>query len=163
MILRFRGCVSDPQDIPGGMPQGTLLGVILYILYINPVGFPSETTIKISDTLHKYWSVLDTIPDLPTNMETLPPTVQSIKFMDDATLQETINLSTKLATNHDCSGPLPSWELGPTQKSGLVLRAQNTELQQQINTIKHLSDSREMALNTSKTCLFIVNFTKKLG
>ena len=42
MILRFRGCTADPRDMPGGMPQGTLLGVILYILYINPVGFPSE-------------------------------------------------------------------------------------------------------------------------
>ena len=131
MILRFRGCVADPKDIPGGMPQGTLLGVILYILYINPVGFPSEITISISDFLHDYWSVLDTIPDLPTRSETLPPTVQSIKFMDDATIQEKINLKTELATNLDCSGPLPSWELDPNQKNGLVLPAQNTELQSQ--------------------------------
>ena len=108
MILRFRGCVSDPKDIPGGMPQGTLLGVILYILYINPVGFPSEITISISDLLHDYWIVLDTIPDLPTNSETLPPTVQSTKFMDDATIQEKVNLKTELATNLDQPGPLPS-------------------------------------------------------
>ena len=103
--------------------------VDLYILYINPVGFPSEITIKISDTLHDYWSVLDTIPVLPTNMENLPPTVQSIKFMDDATIQETINLKTELATNRDQSGPLSSWEFGPNQKNGLVLPAENTELQ----------------------------------
>ena len=160
MILRFRGCVSDPQDIPGGMPQGTLLGVILYILYINPVGFPSEATIKISDVLHDYWNVLDSVPTLPTNTATLPLTIQSVKFMDDATLQETINLKTQLATNLDRSGPLPSWELGPTQTNCLVLPKQNTELQHQIEIIKHLSDSREMALNTSKTCIFIVNFTK---
>ena len=108
MILRFRGCVSDPKDIPGGMPQGTLLGVILYILYINPVGFPSKITISISDLLHDYWIVLDTIPDLPTNSETLPPTVQSTKFMDDATIQEKVNLKTELATNLDQPGPLPS-------------------------------------------------------
>ena len=160
MILRFRGCVSDPEDIPGGMPQGTLLGVILYILYINPVGFPSESTIKISDVLHEYWNILDNVPTLSTSTATLPPTVQSVKFMDDATLQETINLKTQLATSLDRSGPLPSWELGPTQQNGLVLPKQNTELQHQIATIKQLSDSREMALNTSKTCLFIVNFTK---
>ena len=54
MILRFRGCSSNPKDMPGGMPQGTLLGVILYILYINPVGFPSEITTVISDILHEY-------------------------------------------------------------------------------------------------------------
>ena len=63
MILRFRGCSSDPEDMPGGMPQGTLLGVILYILYINPVGFPSEITMTISDTVHKYWEALEDIPE----------------------------------------------------------------------------------------------------
>ena len=154
MILRFRGCSSDPEDLPGGMPQGTLLGVILYILYINPVGFPSEVTVNISDTLHNYWQVLDYIPELLPNHETLPEATQSIKFMDDATIQEKIDLTTHLATNLDRSGPLPSWE-----RSGKVLPKQNTFLQNEIQTIKHLSDSREMVLNSGKTCLFIVNFT----
>ena len=116
MILRFRGCSSDPEDIPGGMPQGTLLGVILYILYINPVGFPAEVTIKISNLIHHYWKTLDDIPETPANDDTLPDTMQSIKFMDDATLQEAINLSTELACNKDRSGPLPYWELGSKQE-----------------------------------------------
>ena len=94
MILRFRGCSSDPEDLPGGMPQGTLLGVILYILYINPVGYPAEITIKISEVLHKYWEILDEIPNVPNNTDTLPDTTQSIKFMDDASLQESVNLLT---------------------------------------------------------------------
>ena len=84
--------------------------------YINPVGLPSECTIKISDDLHDYWNILDSVPPLPTNTATLPPSIQSVKFMDDATLQETINLKTQLATNLDRSGPLASWELGPTQQ-----------------------------------------------
>ena len=149
------------EDMPGGMPQGTLLGVILYILYINPVGFPAEATIKISDVLHDYWKVLDEIPELPPNVNILPSTVQSIKFMDDATLQETINLKNELATNRDRSGPLPLWEIGIKQLNGKVLPKENSLLQAQIDTIKELSDSREMSLNTDKTCLFIVNFTHK--
>ena len=36
MILRFRNCCSSSKCMPGGCPQGTLIGVILYILYINP-------------------------------------------------------------------------------------------------------------------------------
>ena len=97
------------------MPQGTFLGVILYILYINPVGYPGEITIDIGDTLHKYWEVLDEIPHLLQNDETLPTTLQSIKFMDDATLQEKIDLTTELASNIDRSGPLPFWESSSTQ------------------------------------------------
>ena len=46
MILRFRNCCSDPKCTSGGCPQGTLIGVILYILYINPVGYPREITIQ---------------------------------------------------------------------------------------------------------------------
>ena len=161
MILRFRGCSSDPEDMPGGMPQGTLLGVILYILYINPVGFPAEATINISEDIHEYWKVLDNVPTIPPNDHTLPDSVQSIKFMDDATLQERINLTRELATNCDRSGPLPFWELGLQQDNGKVLPKSNSELQNQIDLIKELSDQREMSLNTDKTCLFVVNFTHK--
>ena len=161
MILRFRGCSSDPKDMPGGMPQGTLLGVILYILYINPVGFPGEVTTKISDTLHQYWNPLHNVPDPTQNYETLPPSIQSIKFMDDATLQEKVNLNTELASNLDRHGPLPFWELGVKQMSGKVLPATNSLLQHQISLIKDLSDQREMSLNADKTCLFVVNFSMK--
>ena len=87
MILRFRGCSSNAKDMLGGMPQGTLLGVILYILYINPVGYPAEVTIKISETLHNYWEVLEDIPNIVIGDEVLPETIQSVKFMDDTTVQ----------------------------------------------------------------------------
>ena len=83
------------------------------------------------------------------------------KFMDVATLQEVVNLETELATNHDRSGPLPSWELGSQQTNGKVLPSSNSKLQTEIEIIKHLSDQREMSLNSDKTCLFIVNFTLK--
>ena len=145
MILRFRGCSSNPKDMPGGMPQGTLLGVILYILYINPVGFPSEITTDISDILHKYWEVLDDIPAPVSNYETLPETLQSIKFMDDATVQEVIDLPPNLEYIH--------------ADDELVLQKENTKLQNQIEKIKKLSDEREMSLNSGKTFLLIINFT----
>ena len=78
--------------------------------------------------------------------------------MDDATLQEKINLKNDLATNIDRSGPLPCWELGAKQVNGKVLPKENSLLQLKINKIKQLSDSREMTLNTSKTCLFHPTF-----
>ena len=145
MIVRFRGCSSSPKPLPGGMPQGTLLGVILYILFIKPVGFPSEITIEISNIVHKYWETLDNFPSPSTPSATLPATLQSIKFMDDATVQEAINLTTNLVPSND----------GLTK----ILPKENTLLQTQLNHIKKVSDDREMSLNNDKTCLFIVNFT----
>ena len=63
--------------------------------------------------------------------------------MDDATVQERIDLETQLVSNLD----------------GNFLPKPNTELQKQIDTIKNISDEREMSRNSDKTCLFILNFT----
>jgi hypothetical protein len=101
------------------------------------------------------------VHEIQLNDDALPTTVQSIKFMDDATLQEAVNLTSEVATNKDRSGPLPFWELGLKQPCGKVLPKNNSLLQNQIEIIKYLSDRREMALNTDKTCLFIVIFTFK--
>ena len=145
MIVRFRGCSSLHNDLPGGMPQGTLLGVILYILYINPIAFPSEITLEISDIVHEYWKTLNNFPSTTTSSASLPPSVQSVKFMDDATIQEAVNLTTSL---------IPS-DTGSTK----VLPKENALLQTQLNLLKQISDAREMTLNNEKTCLLIVNFS----
>ena len=92
MIVRFRGKLSKEKAMDGGTTQGTLIGVIMYILYINPIGFPSEITLQVNDQLTKYWGNFK-IPDtLPLNNEQLPDTIQSTKYMDDATIQEVIHI-----------------------------------------------------------------------
>ena len=81
--------------------------------------------------------------------------MKAVKFMDDATCQETIDITTCLATNINRSGPLPF-----SESSGKVLPGQNSLLQNEIVNIKRISDQREMVLNAKKTCLFVVNFSK---
>ena len=98
MILRFRNCSSSARDLPGGCPQGTLIGVILYILYINPIGFPGEITHQIIDLIKSYWKDIGILPDLLPTTNSLPESMNSVKFMDDATVQEAIELKTSLAT-----------------------------------------------------------------
>ena len=154
MILRFRNCCSNPKCLPGGCPQGTLIGVILYILYINPIGYPGEVTLQVSDLIHNYWEHLIPLPNLkPTNLN-LPSNINSAKFMDDATIQEAIDLNTVLATKLDRSGPLPWWE-----SSGKLLPNMNTLLNSEIAKVKQISDAREMVLNPDKTKLMVIDFT----
>ena len=81
--------------------------------------------------------------------------MQTIKFVDDATIQEVVDLNTTLALNRDRSGPLPYHE-----SSGKILPPQNTLIQSEIDKIKRVSDEREMVLNAKKTCVFIANFTE---
>ena len=110
MILRFRKCCSHPKCLSGGCPQGTLIGVILYIIYINPIGYPGEITLQISDIINNYWQNIGIIPDLAPNTISLPKSLNSAKYMDDATIQEAVDLTNALTSNQDKSGPLPWWE-----------------------------------------------------
>ena len=154
MVVRFRGVTSNQKSIPGSAPQGTLLGGALYVLYINPIGFPSEFTEKLNLALNEIGDHPESSILRNQHEPSLPETVKSIKFMDDATIQETIDLNTALCSNIDRSGPLPFHE-----SSGKVLPASNSLLQHQIIEIKRISDEREMVLNAKKTCIFIANFT----
>ena len=43
MVVRYKGKVSGRKMLPGGGPQGTLLGLLLFLVPINDVGFPNQT------------------------------------------------------------------------------------------------------------------------
>ena len=148
--------------MPGSSPQGTLIGVILYLLYINPVGFPAEITENIEEAMRQMEegreeenTMVQYLQPPQLQEPKLPDTMQTIKFVDDATIQEVIDLNTALASNRDRSGPLPYHE-----SSGKILPQQNTLIQGEVDKIKRISDEREMVLNAKKTCVFIANFTE---
>ena len=42
LILSYRGEKSERKNMPGGGPQGTVLGMFLFIILINSVGFKQE-------------------------------------------------------------------------------------------------------------------------
>ena len=39
MVIRYKGKLSSMKNLPGGGPQGTLLGLLLFIVLINDAGF----------------------------------------------------------------------------------------------------------------------------
>ena len=43
MVVRYKGEVSEPRELPGGGPQGTLLGLLLFLVLINDLGFGDQT------------------------------------------------------------------------------------------------------------------------
>ena len=42
MVVRYKGAISSMKDLPGGGPQGTLLGLLLFLVLINEVGFKDQ-------------------------------------------------------------------------------------------------------------------------
>ena len=42
MLVKYKDVKSGVKDLPGGGPQGTLLGLLLFIVLINDVGFDGQ-------------------------------------------------------------------------------------------------------------------------
>ena len=41
-MVRYKGKTSSVKSLPGGGPQGTLLGLLLFIVLINDIGFENQ-------------------------------------------------------------------------------------------------------------------------
>ena len=83
MIVRFKGMQSDIKDLPAGAPQGTLLGLLLFLVLINDAGFEGLT---------------NNTGELLTCRRTLQEVNKiHLKYVDDMTFAESINLTEKLS------------------------------------------------------------------
>jgi hypothetical protein len=44
MVVRYKGETTETKPLPGGGPQGTLLGLLLFLILINLCGFDDQMT-----------------------------------------------------------------------------------------------------------------------
>ena len=93
MTLRYKGKQSSIKSLPGGGPQGTLLGLLLFIVLINDVGFDGQT---------------NNTGDIITSKKNMKAVnLIHLTYVDDLTLAETINLPSKLVAVPDSVRPQP--------------------------------------------------------
>ena len=52
MILRYKGASSSSKPLPGGGPQGTILGLFLFLILMNGAGF-DDIPINIGEVITK--------------------------------------------------------------------------------------------------------------
>ena len=93
MMVRYKGKLSSIKSLPGGGPQGTLLGLLLFIVLINDVGFQGQANNAGEIITSK------------RNMKTLNE--MHLKYVDDLTLAEAINLPKSLVSVPDDVRPQP--------------------------------------------------------
>ena len=52
MVVNYKGETTEEKQLPGGGPQGTLLGLLLFLILINFCGF-GEQQWKIGEDITK--------------------------------------------------------------------------------------------------------------
>ena len=135
MILRYKGKHSGVKSLPGGGPQGTLLGLLLFIILINDVGFDGQ---------------LNNTGDIVTSKRNL----KTLKYVDDLTLAEAINLPANLISVPANERPLPDLFHART---GRVLPLENSNIFKELEKTMDYARRNEMKLNFRKTKAMVFN------
>ena len=142
MIVRYKGKHSKLKYLPGGGPQGTLLGLLLFIILINDLGFEGQSndTGEII-TSKKHLRALNEI---------------HLKFVDDLSLAEAVNLN-----------KLPSipvtMRTQPDQyhaRTGHVLEPEESRVFKQLMKTQKYAMKNGMRINPKKTKLILFNPSK---
>ena len=139
MLVRYKEATSEAKNLPGGGPQGTLLGLLLFIILINCCGEQEYSDIGTQITQPK---------------GKFTPSTFHTKFVDDMSVAEAFNIKESVISNQD--RPLPD---NFHARLGLKLDPQKSQVYDQINKIKEYSEKNQMKLNLTKTKLMLFNPT----
>ena len=58
MYVRYKGETSTAKSLPGGTPQGTMLGLLLFLVLINDTGFHNQKN-NVGELLANYRKLSD--------------------------------------------------------------------------------------------------------
>ena len=144
LILRYKGKIAGSQKMPGGGPQGSILGCFLFLILINSLGLNRSQSIgkHIAQPVRKRNAMM-------TNYS---------KFIDDLTIAVSINLKQCLSESEN--GPRP---LNYHARTGHVLTRDKNPMQDEIDEMVKYASEHEMVVNEDKTKVILFNAIKLLG
>ena len=131
--------------MPGGGPQGTVLGLFLFLVLINDAGFAHEDR-SLGDKLTKAANVRKPIQNM------------HLKYVDDLTLAESIRLNDVLSVERN-----KVWErpLQYHDRTEQVLSAQDSQVQTQLNELSCFAQTNQMKINHKKSKVMLFNTSYK--
>ena len=140
MSVRFNGKTSSWKELPGGGPQGTLLGLLLFLVLINEVGFEGQ--------------VNNTGELLTSKRNIKNANMIHLKYIDDLTLAESIDLIKQLVHVPEKYRNFPDVYHGRT---GHILPHDASLVQAQLKSTQKLANSDQMKINIDKTKAMLFN------
>ena len=153
LILTYKGQQSSKKSMPGGGPQGTILGMFLFLVLINDAGFTNQKTElgkKITSAINKRKEI----------------TTDHWKYVDDLTVAEALNLKVTLEEDESKTLEKP---LTYHDRTEHLLPPTSSKVQAQLDDITRYSVQNEMKINKKKTKTMLFNtattrdFTPKLN
>ena len=144
MKVKYRGKYSKLFSLPGGGPQGSLLGLFLFLILINDAGFMGQE---------------NNVGDIITRKKTISElNVIHMKYVDDLAMAEAINMNTQLK-----HAPVETRQLPDTyrNRTGHTLNNEESQVLKQLKDIQKYAEINKMKLNTQKTKLMLFNPCRK--
>ena len=141
LIVRYKGGSSSRKAMPGGGPQGTRLGLFLFLILINAAGYPQlekHLGSKITGNMRRRTPLLNT----------------HMKYVDDLSLAQSLNLRNCLIENPN---PNPARPLAYHDRTHYLLPADACELQEQLNNLEEYCRVNDMIINEGKTKVMLFN------
>ena len=129
--------------MPGGGPQGTILGMFLFVVLINPVGFQSEVELgqHMTEGLNKRKVLKNT----------------HLKCIDDLTVTESIHLKNILQVEYENL----QYPLSFHERTGHCLKPEKSKVQEIVKEISEFASQNEMVINTEQTKVMLFNTSTK--
>ena len=148
MVLKYDGEVSEPQDLPGGSVQGSLLGIIFFIVELSDAGMPVPAQ-PAPDGTNDVISVESPLPSISEKEI-------RVKYVDDQSQGEVVRLDTDLVLNAEEAGPRQRRD-----RHGHQLPPERSLLQTRLNQIEEYSQIHKLKINKDKTKVMAFNFSTK--
>ena len=144
MVVRYMGATSSPRALPGGGPQGTLLGLLLFLVLINDLGFSDQS---------------NDVGEMITSKQNFKAANRlHIKYVDDLSKAESIPLKENVIPA-PCDRPLPD----PFRaRTGHQLAPEKSEVIKQIYEISEYASENDMKINANKTKFMVFNTCKTI-
>ena len=145
LIVNYKGKKSSMKSLPGGGPQGTILALLLFIVLINDIGFEGQ---------------LNNVGDLITSKRNMKSVNEiHLKYVDDLTLAEAINMPTQLVEIPPGERTMPD---SFHARTGHVLPLDKSKVYQQLQKVETYASENDMKLNYKKTKLIVFNPCKNI-
>ena len=129
------------KSLPGGSPQGTRLGLFLFLILINAAGYQQlekKLGEKITENINKRKPVL----------------YSHMKYVDDLSLLQSLNLKEILLPNPVSDPPRPQ---AYHDRSNQMLPTDVLALQEQLHKLERYCQDYEMKINIKKCKVMIFN------